>query len=108
MQKKQGVITEDLRRRIKDFGKERPPQEIKLEREEQKVRHKDKRIRHGQAKKDEAADPAGEKEEEESLSEEEPSGVRLKSRSRSPVRQPRTPEGPPPARRPQSRDASRG
>ena len=114
LQKKQGVITEGLRRRIKDFGKERPKQEIKLEREEQKVRHKEKRIRYGQVPKNEqgeAADPAGEvEEEEESLSlpeeEEETSGVRLKSaqreesskvrlraRSRSPVRQPRTPEG---------------
>ena len=88
LQKKQGVITEDLRRRIKDFGKERPPQEIKLEREEQKVRHEEKRIRYGTAetaKKSEAADPADEEEKTESLSEEEPSGVRLKSRSRSPV-----------------------
>ena len=103
LQKKQGVITEDLRRRIKDFGKERPPQEIKEEREEQRARNKERRAK----KKGEAADTADEKEEEESQSEEEPS-VRLKERSRSPVRQPRTPDGPPPARRPQSRDTNRG
>ena len=79
LQKKQGVITEDLRRRIKDFGKERPPQEIKEEREEQKVRNRERRAK----KKSEAADTADEKEEEEeSLSEEETS-VRLKERSRT-------------------------
>ena len=114
MQKKQGVITEDLRRRIKDFGMERPEQEIKEEREEQKIRHKEKRARQISEKgeKSEAADPADEIEEEEeaeSLPEEEPSGARLKSRSRSPVRRPRTPERPPPARRQaQNRDTNRG
>ena len=89
LQKKQGVITEDPRRRIKDFGKERPEQEIKEERKEQKVRNKERRAK----KKSEAADPADEIEEEEeteSLPEEETSGVRLKSRSRSPATGPST------------------
>ena len=83
LQKKQGVITEDLRRRIKDFGKERPPNEIKEEREEQKVRNQEKRTKRR-------------KTEEESLS------------LPSPVPQPRTPDGPPPAKRPQARDTERG
>ena len=98
LQKKQGVITEDLTRRIKDFGKERPPHEIKEEREEQKVRNQEKRIKKRKtSEKSEAADSAEEEvEEEESLS------------LPSPVPQPRTPDGPPPAKRPQARNTERG
>ena len=98
LQKKKGVITEDLRRRIKDFGKGRTPQEIKEEREEQKARNQEKRTKKRKtSEKSEAADSAEEEvEEEESLS------------LPSPVPQPRTPDGPPPAKRPQARDTERG
>ena len=97
LEKKKGVITEDLRRRIKEFGKGRTPQEIKEEREEQKVRNQEKRAK--KRKTSEAADPA----EEEEVEEEEESVSHP-----SPVRQPRTPDGPPPAKRPQTRDTQRG
>ena len=97
LEKKKGVITEDLRRRIKEFGKGRTPQEIKEEREEQKVRNQEKRTK--KRKTSEAADPA----EEEEVEEEEESVSHP-----SPVRQPRTPDGPPPAKRPQTRDTQRG
>ena len=98
LQKKKGVITEDLRRRIKEFGKGRTPQEIKEEREEQKVRNQEKRTKKRKtSEKSEAAGSAEEEvEEEESVSQP------------SPVRQPRTPDGPPPAKRPQTRDTERG
>ena len=98
LQKKKGVITEDLRRRIKDFGKGRTPQEIKEEREEQKARNQEKRTKKRKtSEKSEAADSAEEEvEEEESLS------------LPSPVPQPRTPDGPPPAKRPQARDTEQG
>ena len=98
LQKKKGVITEDLRRRIKEFGKGRTPQEIKEEREEQKVRNQEKRTKKRKtSEKSEAAGSAEvEVEEEESVSQP------------SPVRQPRTPDGPPPAKRPQTRDTERG
>ena len=79
LQKKKGVITEDLRRRIKEFGKGRTPQEIKEEREEQRVRNQEKRTK--KRKTSEAADPA----EEEEVEEEEESVSHP-----SPVRQPRT------------------
>ena len=98
LQKKKGVITEDLRRRIKEFGKGRTPQEIKEEREEQRVRNQEKRTK--KRKTSEAADPA----EEEEVEEEEEESVSHPS----PVRQPRTPDGPPPAKRPQTRDTERG
>ena len=93
LQKKQGVITEDLRRRIKDFGKERPPHEIKEEREEQKVRNQEKRTkkRKTSEKTKRLIQPRRRSTEEESLS------------LPSPVPQPRTPDGPPPAKRPQAR-----
>ena len=97
LQKKKGVITEDLRRRIKEFRKGRTPQEIKEEREEQRVRNQEKRTK--KRKTSEAADPA----EEEEVEEEEESVSHP-----SPVRQPRTPDGPPPAKRPQTRDTERG
>ena len=97
LQKKKGVITEDLRRRIKEFGKGRTPQEIKEEREEQRIRNQEKRTK--KRKTSEAADPA----EEEEVEEEEESVSHP-----SPVRQPRTPDGPPPAKRPQTRDTQRG
>ena len=96
LQKKKGVITEDLRRRIKEFGKGRTPQEIKEEREEQRIRNQEKRTK--KRKTSEAADPAEEEEVEEEESVSQP----------SPVRQPRTPDGPPPAKRPQTRDTQRG
>eukprot|EP00913_Durusdinium_trenchii_P002904 g2691.t1 len=98
LEKKKGVITEDLRRRIKEFGKGRTPQEIKEEREEQKVRNQEKRTKKRKtSEKSEAAGSAEEEvEEEESVSQP------------SPVRQPRTPDGPPPAKRPQTRDTERG
>ena len=96
LQKKKGVITEDLRRRIKEFGKGRTPQEIKEEREEQKVRNQEKRT-----KKRKTSEAAGSAEEEEVEEEESVSHP-------SPVRQPRTPDGPPPAKRPQTRDTERG
>ena len=96
LQKKKGVITGDLRRRIKEFGKGRTPQEIKEEREEQKVRNQEKRT-----KKRKTSEAAGSAEEEEVEEEESVSHP-------SPVRQPRTPDGPPPAKRPQTRDTERG
>ena len=95
LQKKKGVITEDLRRRIKEFGKGRTPQEIKEEREEQRVRNQEKRTKKRKtSEKSEAAGSAEEEvEEEESVSQPSP---------------PRTPDGPPPAKRPQTRDTERG
>ena len=108
LQKKQGVITEDLQRRIKEFGKERPKEEIELERKEQKIRNQERRkesAKRKAQKRSETADTAEEKEEEEEESpSEEETSVRLKERSCSPVRRPRSPDGPPPVRRPRSPD----
>ena len=107
LQKKQGVITEDLQERIREFGKERPKEEIRLERKEQRLRNKEKReesAKRKAQKKSEAADTAEEKEEEQESPSEEETSVRLKERSRSPVRRPRSPDGPPPVRRPRSPD----
>ena len=99
LQKKKGVITEDLRSRIKEFGKGRTPQEIKEEREEQKIRNQEKRTKKRKtSEKSEAAGSAEEEVEEEEESVSQP----------SPVQRPRTPDGPPPAKRPQTRDTERG
>ena len=83
LQKKQGVIAEDLQERIKEFGKERPKEMIRLERKEQRLRNKEKReesAKRKAQKKSEAADTAEEKEEEEESPSEEETSVRLKER----------------------------
>ena len=43
LQSKKGGITQEVKDRVKDFGRLRPQSEIKEEREEQKERHKARR-----------------------------------------------------------------